>query len=564
MILDTPRRLESAAPWVAGALLAAPSLVAFYPPMTDLPYHEASIGLLRHFGDPSYMPPGLYELNLGEPNQLFHLLGWLLSYGVSTRWAVKLIVAAGVMAVPVCAARFARHAGASPLAALVVAPMALGWLFSWGLVANLLGLAAFLGVLPVLDAFAANPTRRGAIASVGAAVLLYFAHEAMLFVYGGVALALAVLQPWSRAKTALRLVPFAAGVAIAVAQAKYQVRFMTPAVRSMPTFWHSPWHKLRHVAYIVLPVTDTVVQVAMLVLCVVAIGAFFWLRAQERAGTPPTQPERGVRVGRARAWALRHRWELFAGACFAAYMAFPLTLNGATLVYQRWFPPGYAMLALVAAPRDLWTRAARVARFALPTLPVATLLVAWPSFADSSREYAALEDLLPRIDLGSAAADIDLGPGDPTRTYSLGPASGRILATRGGRLGYAFTDSSVSPVVVARRYQWNEPLVRIGFDSLTFRPEHDFHRFRYVLVRVADPKLAALATFALEPEARYVAEAGEWLLFESRLELVPLRSRDVFVYGPPPETLRERLARLQAPQEEPARSTPEAAGAVPQ
>lgn len=55
------------APWVAGLLLACPTLVAFYPPMTDLPFREAAIALLRHRNEPTLVPPGLYELNLGQP-----------------------------------------------------------------------------------------------------------------------------------------------------------------------------------------------------------------------------------------------------------------------------------------------------------------------------------------------------------------------------------------------------------------------------------------------------------------------------------------------------------------
>ena len=64
--------------------------------------------------------------------------------------------------------------------------------------------------------------------------------------------------------------------------------------------------------------------------------------------------------------------------------------------------------------------------------------------------------ILPFIEPGHALAEVDLGPGDPTRSYSLGPAYGRILATKGGRLAYSFTDSPIYPMVIAQPYQWNE------------------------------------------------------------------------------------------------------------
>ena len=546
------RRVEALAPWAAGLLLALPTLVAFYPPMTDLPYHEAAIGILRHFGDRTMFPRGLYELNLGEPNQLFHMLGWALSYVVSTRWAVKLVVAATIVALPPCTAHLARHVGASPLASLLVAPLAVGWFFYWGLITSLVGLAVLVATFPSLDRFARCPTLRGGLLSVGFVVLLYFAHEAVMFLYAAQALFLAVLYPWSPKRTLARLAPFAVGMAAAVAQGRWQKRFMTPAVAYMPTTWTPFWHKVDITFHIILPASEPVVLYSMSALCLLTIAGLVWLRSQERrAARAAPAVETSSSWTHVRAWMLDHRWELFTVACLIGYFAFPATLNGATLVYQRWFPPAFAVFAVVAAPRDLFVRRARVALVAVFTLPLATLLASWPSFADSSRAYRELEPLLARIEPGSAVAGLDLGPGDPTRTYSLGPASGRILATRGGRLAYAFTDSSVSPVVLPHRYQWTESLLRVGFESKNFRPGQDLHRYRYVLVRATRTDVGLLSIRLLAPEAKYVAGDGEWLLFESTFPVVPLLSHDFWLNGPPPESIRERIRALLPPPEDP-------------
>ncbi len=171
-------------------------------------------------------------------------------------------------------------------------------------------------------------------------------------------------------------------------------------------------------------------------------------------------------------------------------------------------------------------------------------LVAWPSFADSDRQYRSLEALAPLVEPGSAIAELGLGPEDPTRTYSLGPAYGRILATRGGRLVYAFTDSAVSPVVLTRRYQWNEMLQRIAFDTWQFSPPHDLKRFRYIFVLTSNPTLQWEAIVVLAVEARLVAQQGEWTLFESKLPLVPLTSSDVLLESPEPDTMRTRVKAL--------------------
>jgi hypothetical protein len=542
-------RIEAIAPWVAGFLLALPTLVAFYPPMSDLPYHEAAIGILRHFGDTSMFPRGLYRYNLGEPNQLFHMAGWALSYVVSTRWAVKLVVAATIVAIPPCAARLARHVGASPLASLLVAPMAIGWLFYWGLIANLIGLAALLAVLPTLDRFARAPTTRGALRASSAVLLLYFAHEAMMFLYAGAALGLALVYPWSRKGTSLRLLPALLSAVVTVGQAKWQLRYMSATVGAVPRLWTSFGYKLRAIPNLISPASDKAVLWAMSSLCGIALAALFWLRARERRSLPGAKPDMPG-LGRVRSALLAYRWELLAVACLGAYFAFPLTLNGATFVYHRWFPPGFAVLVIVAAPRDLFVREARIALVALPALPMGTLLIAWSSFADSSRAYVALEPLLGRVELGSAVAGLELGPGDPSRTFSLGPAVGRILATRGGRLVYAFTDSSISPVVTAKRYAWDESLIRVAFDSYAFRPAQDLYRFRYVLVRAGNPSLAVLAIRAMMPEAEYVAGVQEWLLFRSRVPVRSLLSRDFWLYGPPPEAMRDRINALVAAQRE--------------
>ncbi len=146
-----------------------------------MPYHESVIALLRHRSDSAFAPAGLYNAsNFGHPNQLFYLVGWLVSYLLPTDWTCKILVAATVMAIAVCAGRLATYLQASRFTALAVAPVALGWTFSWGLVTNLTGLAALLFALPSFDRAAEAPTARNAARAMGCMILLYLAHEAMM------------------------------------------------------------------------------------------------------------------------------------------------------------------------------------------------------------------------------------------------------------------------------------------------------------------------------------------------------------------------------------------------
>src|SRR5262245_28847346 len=104
-------KVERFAPLTVGLVFALPTLLARYLPMNDLPLHEGVVGVLRHYSDARYFPPGLYRLNLGHPNQLFHVLACLLSYVVSTSMACKLVVAAAQILIFVGGARLASHLG---------------------------------------------------------------------------------------------------------------------------------------------------------------------------------------------------------------------------------------------------------------------------------------------------------------------------------------------------------------------------------------------------------------------------------------------------------------------
>jgi hypothetical protein len=89
--------------------------------------------------------------------------------------------------------------------------------------------------------------------------------------------------------------------------------------------------------------------------------------------------------------------------------------------------------------------------------------------------------------------------------------------------------------------------MRLAPDPTEFRPAHDFRRFRYALVRLA-PEYVALSPVVvavMAPEGKLVAEAGEWLLFESMLPVDPIDSPDAPLLVPAPQSLRERLAALQ-------------------
>ncbi len=80
-----------------------------------------------------------------------------------------------------------------------------------------------------------------------------------------------------------------------------------------------------------------------------------------------------------------------------------------------------------------------------------------------------------------------------------------------------------------------------------FMPAYDLRRFSYVLERNESPEARAAVARALAPEATLVAEAGNWSLFRSTLEVAGLDAPDAPLPRPSPEPLGARIARAQAP-----------------
>jgi hypothetical protein len=530
---DTPRdRAADLAPWVGGIVLAIPVLLCSYPPMSDLPLHEASIGLLRHWGDAKFAPPSLYFVNLGQANQLFSILVYLVSFAVPIGWASKIVVASALVGLPVAAARFADHVGAPRWTALLVAPVGLGWLFFWGLIQNIVGLVALLALLPSIDRFAAKPTTRGALGMCAAMVLLHFAHQAMQLV------ALMALVLCSAGATlrdargiALRLAPVLLCALLVFIANRMAWRYAGPMHKAMQPFqWTEVSYKLAEIPGVLFAGYEPYVRNLMMLLVSVPLVFFGIGRLRSR---PRDLDGWGARV---------HEWrfELLALALFILFVVAPSTVKSTTLVYHRFLPPAWSVLAVAGAART--ARVARLVPRALcATAPIASILTSWPTFVDSHHVYADLEALLPNVEVGSSVAALNLGPNPPNRLWDPMVAAGHIVAVKGGRSLFDYTQSPVSPVTQKGNRTWLEPLVRLESKPWDFRPAWDFTRFRYVFMATPKPSRALAVIYCLRDEARLVASQGDWYLFESKLPVVPVDSKDAWPPDPPPPTLLQKL-----------------------
>jgi len=531
MTSKEPSRAETLAPWLAGALFALPVLIARYPPMADLPLHEASVGLLRHWGDPIFAPPSLYFVNLGHSNQLFSFLLFVVSLVTPIGWASKIVVASSLLALPVAAAHFAQHLNAPRWTALLVAPVGLGWLFFWGLVQNIIGLVALLAVLPAIDRFARRPTGRGVIVMCGAMVLLHFAHQAMQIVACAALVLCSIGTPLRLRPWLLRAAPAAFCGLLVYAASVYAWRFAGPMHRATVSFeWAPLWYKLGSIPGILFAGYEPYIRNLVMLLALTPLTLFVISRVRHRDRSERTLGQRIHEL----------RFELLALTLFGIFLVAPSSIRSTTLVYHRFLPPAWAVLAVCSAAGT--SAVARpVARALCAAVPVASILIAWPSFVDSNHEYSDLDVLMPAIRPGQAIIALDLGPSPPYRLWGPMVASGHVVATKGGRSLFDYSQSPVSPVSQKPEKEWAEPLNRMQKHPYALRPGWDFTRFRYLLANTPSSTLAAGVALALRDDAVLIASKGDWYLFESRLPLVAIDADDAPLPTPHPPTLKKRL-----------------------
>jgi hypothetical protein len=535
-------KIDRYAPVAVGVLIAIPTLLSRYLPMSDLPMHEGVVGLLRHFGDPAYMPDGLYRLNLWHPNQLFHLSAAALSFVVSTSAACRIVVAAAQILMFVGGARLADYLGRSRAGVILLAPLALGFTFYWGLVANLIGFASFLWALPLIDRAAREPSVKNTAKASAFFVLLFFAHETVFFFTALVVGVFTILRPLSWRETPLRIFPAFFAFCIALAHLLWEDQFFTKGQLKAPVGFFTPWARVRFFPNALFGSYEMVEQLLLLGMSLLGIGLLLQARIREAKDQPVTPSQEALPVGRlrrGRAFLDRYRFELVAVLHFVGYSICPFNWRGATLLHERFLGPAWALLVIVVAPRVTVPRLARLVPF---VVPVGILLLCWPQFADADRTYRDLDAIIERIPKNVAVTQASLDrPAFLTRTYSAATAPARIIADRGGRIGVSLMISPISAVQLVPEWRWDEYDFRTTYKgSKMLKPAHDLEYFEYVVAQSRDPETRDWIKIALSPEADFITAKGEWLLFHSKKKVLPLKSKEV----PPPEGMETALDRI--------------------
>ncbi len=515
--------------WAGALVLALPVVATRYPPMTDLPMHEALLALLRHQGEAGWSPPGLYETNLGHANQLFYLLAYPLTFVVSTATACKLVVAATLVMAVFAIAALARHLGANRLIALALSPVLVGWLFYRGFVANLLGLAVLVAALPYLDRAVSAPSGRRLARAVALLVLVQLAHQADLLAACAVLGLFAVLHPIDRT-TPARLVPSLAGAALTLIEQWRTSHAGTPFARmfSQHIVYQDLGTKLRSVVSSLSgDLSPASLVLALLPLAAVALG----FASPVRRRTDETL----------RARLLRLRFAAAAVLLLACYLAMPYSVNFGFLLDARFLAPA-AVLGVLAGAAAFPAGPAVRRAFALvcTSVPLATMVVAFPELAEASHQQGVLEPIFSAIPRESAVAIFQFG-GEPPHPFMVVASANRLLAERGGRLLFSFAEYPISPIVYRPGCAWDGVLVRTYVRTTELRPSFDLQRFHYVLVHASDTHVMVGVVRAFAPDAHVVAASGEWVLLESDAPPPSLVAPDAPLPDPPPPTLADRM-----------------------
>ncbi|HEY2509237.1 MAG TPA: hypothetical protein VGI39_00140 [Polyangiaceae bacterium] len=527
-------RLDRLVPWIAGAVVALPVLLAHYPPMADLPLHEAIIGILRHWGDPRFVPPDVYKLNLGHANQLFYFLILPLTYVLPIGTATKLIVAAALFFLPVSVGRVARYLGVTQWTAAIIAPIALGWMFFWGLLANFIGLDFYLLALPTFDRFCQRATGRGLLACALWVILLHYAHDLLCLTAGGtiILFILCDLRGWK--ENLVRLVPPILVVALAATSAILTTKQTNAYHATLRTFeWYPFLHKLTTIPGVLYAGYEWWVRTLIFVVCLapmLLLGLDRWTHRTPKARTW-------------REWLHDYRFEVLCASLFFSYFVAPVNIKGTTLIYHRFLAPAWILLTFALCRPG--HEPSRLARLLAALVPIAPLLTAWPRFAHSDGLYEDLDAAITHMAPGSTYAVLELGPIRENWLYSPVTGGGHIVANLGGRGFFDFTFSESSPVYQRLDRQWATIYARMDGHSYRMMPAYDFTHFRYVVLHTTDVNIANVAVLALQPEGRFIFRQGEWTVVESTVPLVPIDSPDEPTPEPHPKTLRKRCLEVR-------------------
>jgi len=413
--------LSSWLPPIVIGIMAAPTLILHYLPMTDLPQHLAVASMLQHMDDPRLGFADYYELALGRTLYwLPYAIALLLAKLLPLTLAMRVVVFLSVIAYPLGVYALLRVTGRSGALALLAVPLMYNRAFFWGFVNFNLALGMSLLAMALFETPRNNARTKVALAAVCVAIPLTHVYGiALVLGYACISLTLERRREWLR--RALPLAPLVVGAAAWFALGR-------DAVGRGQLSFDPLQQRLLGLGNAVMGGYSDGSDEILLAATLLAI-AFFVAPAFPGKRTRWRDIDPSVRAAM-----------LFAAVNLALYFALPTHTEKALFVHFRHGLLAMAFLPLVASNHSLLCRP-RVSRVLLLTLAGAALLVHGTQlvrFDREARPFDAVIDRLPdRPKLYFLSWD---RTGEVIRTNPYHHFHAYVQARRGGVISFSFPE----------------------------------------------------------------------------------------------------------------------------
>jgi hypothetical protein len=341
----------STAFYLAVALLAtAPAWIVKHPPVQDLPFHLATIRMIRSFHDPAYGFDQTFVLTFSRTQYvIYYLLGASLAVFVGVVAANVVLVSSYLGGTVLALRSLLRALGRDERLCLLVVPLLVNVMFAYGLLPFLLAVPIMLwGLATAVRHFERPALPTGALLCV-LALALFYSH---VLPFGLFCIGYAAMFPWTKPTRYLRC----AAPALPVGLVLVWWTFFTAAgrlARGAATDNAGDPRRPMDAAILDIPnwftnvFRDTSDELALVALAIVVLCAFGFSLGDSDRSKPSA-----------------HRYTFVPLACIPLYFLLPEGHGYIWLIAQR-FPILFAITAipLVRMPRG--GRGALVAAAAL-------------------------------------------------------------------------------------------------------------------------------------------------------------------------------------------------------
>lgn len=189
--------------YVAVALVvSAPAWIVKHPPLQDLPFHLATIRIIKSFHDPAFGFDKELVLTLGRTQYVvYYLLAALFSTVIGLVAANVVLVSMYLGGTVLALRELLRALGKDERLSLFVVPLLVNLLFVYGLLQFLFGIPVMLWALATAVRHFEKPTRRTTVLLAVLALVLFYSH---VFPFGIFVIGFVAMFPWETPQRWLR------------------------------------------------------------------------------------------------------------------------------------------------------------------------------------------------------------------------------------------------------------------------------------------------------------------------------------------------------------------------